>query len=85
MMGQGGCLAMEDAYVLAEELHTAGSVEQALERYVNRRKARVSWVQQASRAVAESFRLPAAVRNAALHERGERLMQERFAPLLLAP
>ena len=85
MMGQGGCLAMEDAYVLAEELRAADSVEHALERYVSRRKARVSWVQQASRAVTESFRLAPAVRNAALRERGDRLMQERFAPLILAP
>jgi 2-polyprenyl-6-methoxyphenol hydroxylase-like FAD-dependent oxidoreductase len=58
MMGQGGCLAMEDAYVLAEVLRSAASVERALESYVSRRKARVSWVQQASRAVAESFGLP---------------------------
>jgi 2-polyprenyl-6-methoxyphenol hydroxylase-like FAD-dependent oxidoreductase len=85
MMGQGGCLAMEDAYVLAEELHTAASVEQALECYVSRRKARVSWVQEASRAVAESFGLAPAVRNTVLRERGNHLMQERFAPLISAP
>src|SRR5262249_36241166 len=29
MLGQGGCLAMEDALVLAEELRTAESVERA--------------------------------------------------------
>jgi 2-polyprenyl-6-methoxyphenol hydroxylase-like FAD-dependent oxidoreductase len=85
MMGQGGCLAMEDAYVLAEELCSAASVEGALESYVARRKARVSWVQQASRAVAESFGLPPAVRNAALREHGQRLMQQRFSPLIPAP
>ena len=76
---------MEDGYVLAEELRTADSVEHALERYVGRRKVRVNWVQEASRRVAESFRLAPAVRNAALSDRGERLMQERFAPLLIEP
>jgi 2-polyprenyl-6-methoxyphenol hydroxylase-like FAD-dependent oxidoreductase len=85
MMGQGGCLALEDAYVLAEELRTAGSVQQALESYVSRRKARVEWVQQASRAVAESFGLPPAMRNDVLRERGDRLMHQRFTPLIPAP
>jgi FAD-dependent urate hydroxylase len=85
MMGQGGCLAMEDAYVLAEILRSAASVESALDTYVSRRKPRVTWVQQASRAVAESLRLPPAMRNAALRERGAQLMHQRFAPLIPAP
>jgi 2-polyprenyl-6-methoxyphenol hydroxylase-like FAD-dependent oxidoreductase len=85
MMGQGGCLAMEDAYVLAEVLRSAVSVESALDIYVGRRKVRVNWVQQASRAVAESFRLPPAMRNAALRERGDQLMHQRFTPLISAP
>jgi 2-polyprenyl-6-methoxyphenol hydroxylase-like FAD-dependent oxidoreductase len=76
---------MEDAYVLAELLGSAASVESALDAYVGRRKARVSWVQQASRSVAESFRVPPAVRNAALRELGDRLMHQRFAPLIPAP
>ena len=85
MMGQGGCLAMEDAYVLAEVLRSAASVERALALYVTRRKARVNWVQQASRTVAESFGLPPTVRNAALRERGQLAMQQRFSPLIAAP
>ena len=76
---------MEDAYVLAEILRSAVSVESALDTYVRRRKARVEWVQQASRAVAESFRLPPAMRNAALRERGDQLIHQRFAPLISAP
>jgi hypothetical protein len=43
------------------------------------------WVQQQSRAVAKSFDLSPAVRNAALHERGDQLMHERFEPLVLVP
>ena len=76
---------MEDAYVLAEVLRSAAGVESALETYVSRRKARVTWVQQASRAVAESFRTPPAMRNAALHECGDHSIYQRFAPLIPAP
>jgi FAD-dependent urate hydroxylase len=85
MMGQGGCLAMEDAYVLAEVLRSAASVESALGTYISRRKPRVNWVQQESRAVAEGFRLPAALRTAALRERGDQMMHHRFGPLIPAP
>lgn len=42
------CSAMEDAYVLAEELRAATTVEDALARYVSRRKPRANWVQQQS-------------------------------------
>ncbi len=81
MMGQGGCLAMEDAYVLAGVLREADSLEHALETYVSRRKLRVVWVQQESRAAALDTNLPLAVRNAALRERGDQMMQRRFVPL----
>jgi hypothetical protein len=46
MMGQGGCMAMEDACVLADELHSAATVEDALASYVHRRTPRVEWVQR---------------------------------------
>jgi 2-polyprenyl-6-methoxyphenol hydroxylase-like FAD-dependent oxidoreductase len=85
MMGQGGCMAMEDACVLAEELHAAATVENALTSYVNRRKARVEWVQQQSMAVGETLAMPPAVRNAGLRERGNAAMQARFSPLVPAP
>jgi len=85
MMGQGGCLAMEDAYVLAEILRSADSVEGALDTYVSRRKPRVNWVQQESRAVGEKFRLPPAFRDAALRGRGDQMMHERYRPLIPAP
>ncbi|HEY6406106.1 MAG TPA: FAD-dependent monooxygenase, partial [Ktedonobacteraceae bacterium] len=85
MMGQGGCLAMEDAWVLAEVLRAAESVESALDTYVVRRRPRVEWVQQQSRVVAESFLLPPAIRNAAFRERGDQLLHARFGPLVLVP
>lgn len=85
MMGQGGCLAMEDAWVLAELLRSAQSLDGALEAYIARREPRVEWVRQQSRAVAESFLLPPATRNAALRERGDHLMHNRYRPLIPVP
>jgi 2-polyprenyl-6-methoxyphenol hydroxylase-like FAD-dependent oxidoreductase len=85
MMGQGGCMAMEDACMLADELRAAVTVESALARYISRRKPRVKWVQQQSMALAEILTGPSAVRNAALRERGNDAMQARFRPLVPAP
>ena len=85
MMGQGGCIAMADACVLAETLRTHATLTQALDAYVARRRPRVSWVHEQNNAVAQSFRLPAAARNATLRPRGDEMLQRRFAPLLAAP
>ena len=85
MMGQGGCMAMEDACVLAEELRAAATVESALTRYVNRRSARVEWVQHQSMAVGEILAVPSPARNPALRARGNETMESRFRPLVPAP
>jgi 2-polyprenyl-6-methoxyphenol hydroxylase-like FAD-dependent oxidoreductase len=85
MMGQGGCMAMEDACVLADELRAAATVESALASFVSRRKPRVQWVQKQSMAAGEILTVPSAVRNAALRERGNEAMQSRFRPLVPAP
>jgi FAD-dependent urate hydroxylase len=85
MMGQGGCMAMEDAYVLAEVLRSAAVVESALDAYVTRRGPRVKWVQQESRAVSESIRLSPEIRNATLRARGEEMFRRRFRPLMATP
>jgi FAD-dependent urate hydroxylase len=85
MMGQGGCMAMEDACVLAEELRAAPAVDDALASYVRRRKPRVEWVQQESMAVGKILTVSPRVRNAALRENGGAAMQARFAPLVPAP
>src|ERR1700730_7525806 len=71
MMGQGGCMAMEDACVLAESLRNNTTVAAALEAYVARRRPRVNWVHQESDGIAQSFCLPAATRNTALRQYGE--------------
>jgi 2-polyprenyl-6-methoxyphenol hydroxylase-like FAD-dependent oxidoreductase len=85
MLGQGGCMAMEDACVLAESLSSHVTLAEALESYVARRRPRTSWVHQQSDAVAHSFRLPAAMRDAALRQHGDRMLRRRFTPLVAAP
>jgi 2-polyprenyl-6-methoxyphenol hydroxylase-like FAD-dependent oxidoreductase len=84
-MGIVGCMAMEDAHVLAEELYTAGSVELALDRYERRCRPRDEWVVQESRAVVANVARPPAIRNPDLRERGDQEMRERFRPLIPAP
>jgi FAD-dependent urate hydroxylase len=85
LMGQGGCMAMEDAYVLADLLHSAATVESALSAYVARRKPRVTWVQQQSMATSENLRNAPAIRDEALRERGSQMMKTRFAALVAPP
>jgi len=85
MMGQGGCMAMEDAVVLAELLGSADHIEDALGAYVERRRPRVDWVVQQSRAMSESLGMPPGIRNAALRERGHAMFRQRFEPLFAVP
>jgi 2-polyprenyl-6-methoxyphenol hydroxylase-like FAD-dependent oxidoreductase len=85
MMGQGGCMAMEDAVVLVEALCSAETVENALDAYVARRRPRVDWVQHESCAVGESLGLPPAIRDAALRGRGEEMFRHRCGFLTPPP
>jgi 2-polyprenyl-6-methoxyphenol hydroxylase-like FAD-dependent oxidoreductase len=85
MMGQGGCLAMEDGWVLAEVLSAEPRVESALKAYAERRHPRVNWVHAQSKAVGDSFRVPPAARNAVLRERGAAMLRDRYAPLKAEP
>jgi 2-polyprenyl-6-methoxyphenol hydroxylase-like FAD-dependent oxidoreductase len=84
-MAEGGCMAMEDACVLAEVLRCADTVENALDTYVARRRPRATWVQQQSRAVVEMLLLPPAIRNATLREHGDQGMHHRYEPLIPVP
>ena len=47
-LGQGGCLALEDAMVLAKCISAEGSIESALRRYESLRKSRTGHIQQRS-------------------------------------
>lgn len=85
MMGQGGCMAIEDAYVLAELLAASQSVDEALDAYVQRRRPRVDSVQRGSGALGKSAMLPPAIRDVALRERGAEMFRARYLPLLAEP
>jgi len=50
-MGQGAAMAIEDAFVLAEELTAGGDISAALARYERRRRDRVDLVQTQSRRI----------------------------------
>lgn len=85
MMGQGGSMAMEDALVLAQLLHSTEDWQRALEMFVMRRRPRVNLVQMHSRAVGNMLAMPPHVRNAALREGGKPAFYERFEPLVAVP
>jgi len=85
MMGQGGCMAVEDAAVLAELLETSTTVDAALDAFSPRRRPRVDWVQAQSDSLARNALTPAAVRDAIIKERGALAFRDRFAPLLRPP
>ena len=50
-LGQGAGMAIEDAVVLAEELTSEGSVEEQLDRYMNRRYERCKFIVESSEAI----------------------------------
>jgi len=84
-MGQGGCMAMEDALVLGDVLREEDTLESAFARYVTRRRPRTDWVQEQSRAALRFWLLPPSARDAALRERGNEAMHARYAPLRAVP
>lgn len=85
-MGEGGCMAMEDALVLAEVLRREPEVEDALEAYVRRRKPRVNWVQEQSLAAGKGFwGVQSGLRGAALSESIDREIRDRYGPLIPPP
>lgn len=85
MLGQGGAMAMEDAFVLAEAMGAAPSLSAALETYVAKRCPRVAWVQRASRSLARILGLPQAERAILLRRQGAEMLIERITPLTDAP
>lgn len=78
-------MALEDAVVLAGALRSAETVEVALDRYAARRRPRATWVQEQSRIAAKAWVLPPAIRDAALRERGDQLLRDRYRPLIALP
>jgi 2-polyprenyl-6-methoxyphenol hydroxylase-like FAD-dependent oxidoreductase len=85
LMGQGGCMAIEDAFVLAELLAASSTIDDALAAYVQRRRPRVDWVQRESGVLGKNALLPRTIRDAVLRERGAEMFRARYLPLLAEP
>lgn len=84
-MGAGACMAIEDAFVLAELLRGAHEVEALRREFVARRSPRVEWVRQESAAATRGLLLPAALRDSMLREHGSDMLVARYAPLRQPP
>ena len=84
-MAQGAAMALEDALVLAEMLTTRQSVDRALAGYVERRKARVAWVQEQTHRRDRTRNLPTTVRNLTLRLAAERIFRSNYGPLRDVP
>ena len=80
-MAQGAAMAVEDALVLAEMLAADQSVDEALAGYVERRKARVSWVQEQTHRRDRTRGLPTTIRNLTLRLAAERIFRSNYASL----
>ena len=85
MLGQGGCMAIEDALVLADELRRAPDIPSAVAAFSARRRPRVDWVREQSHALTELVRLPAPIRDRGLRERGVSAFHHRYRPLIAPP
>jgi 2-polyprenyl-6-methoxyphenol hydroxylase-like FAD-dependent oxidoreductase len=81
MMGQGGRMPIEDA----DELRHGSDIPAALATFVERRRPRVDWVREQSRALGELVALPPNIRNGALRESGTTAFYERYRPLTATP
>ena len=80
-MAQGAAMALEDALVLGELLTDGQPVDEALTGYVERRKARVAWVQEQTHRRDRTRNLPATVRNVTLRLAAERIFKSNYGPL----
>ena len=80
MMGQGGCMAIEDALVLAGELRRAPDIPSAVAAFGARRRPRVDWVREQSQALTELVRLPAHPRPRPARARRHRLPRPLSPP-----
>ena len=80
-MAQGAAMALEDGLVLAETLTADQTLDQALAGYVQRRMARVTWVQEQTHRRDRTRSLPPLVRNLTLRLAAERIFRSNYEPL----
>jgi len=81
-MAEGAGMAIEDALVLAETIANGGEVSSVFDAFVQRRKARVEWVQKQCAARDKMRLLPIPVRNGVLKLFGHALYTKSYSPLL---
>jgi 2-polyprenyl-6-methoxyphenol hydroxylase-like FAD-dependent oxidoreductase len=81
-MAQGAGLACEDALLLAEVVSQSSNIEEALSVFVQRREARVAWVQKQCSARDRMRTLPAFVSSNLLRYFGTSLYKKSYLPLL---
>jgi 2-polyprenyl-6-methoxyphenol hydroxylase-like FAD-dependent oxidoreductase len=81
-MAQGAGLACEDALLLAEVVSQSSNIEEALSVFVQRREARVAWVQKQCSARDRMRTLPAFVSRSLLRHFGTSLYKKSYLPLL---
>ncbi|HWN22857.1 MAG TPA: FAD-dependent monooxygenase [Gaiellaceae bacterium] len=84
-MAQGAALAMEDALVLAQELTADQPIERALAGYEERRRSRVTFVQEQTHRRDRTRGLPPLIRNLTLRLAGERIFRSNYEPLRAQP
>jgi 2-polyprenyl-6-methoxyphenol hydroxylase-like FAD-dependent oxidoreductase len=82
-MAQGAAMAFEDALVLAELLTEPG--DEALAAYQDRRRARVTWVQEQTHRRDRTRNLPPMLRNVTLRLAAERIFKSNYGPLRELP
>ena len=81
-MAEGAGMAMEDALVLAEEIHSKADIDTALRSYQLRRQERANWVQDQANARDKLRSLPAFARTTILKLIGARMYRRNYEPLL---
>jgi 2-polyprenyl-6-methoxyphenol hydroxylase-like FAD-dependent oxidoreductase len=81
-MAEGAGMAMEDALVLAEEIAASTDLAVALERYEQRRRKRVDWVQDQSVARDKLRALPGFARSTIMKLFGAAMYRRGYRPLL---
>jgi 2-polyprenyl-6-methoxyphenol hydroxylase-like FAD-dependent oxidoreductase len=81
-MAEGASLAIEDAVVLADCLASGSELPMSLRAFVDRREARVAWVQRMTRRRDRLRYLHPGLRRAVMRVAGNRIFHAHYEPLL---
>jgi len=84
-MAQGAAMALEDALVLADCLHSISAIPDAIAAFEARRRPRIEWVRAQTHRRDHTRYLPPAIRNNVLRFLGRRIFHANYRPLLNQP